>query len=136
MTKPRWGQKHSPLWDIWLSIPLLNKYVPWSGWSPVHPDHVFPQNSVQSGTWVHRKMFDKWEREGREGRVRNGKKRQGMWLGQQSACLASIPAPHKPGIEMHACNPCPRHGKAGKSRVQGHPWLHIKLEDSLGYVEP
>lgn len=39
-------------------------------------------------------------------------------------------------LVVHACHPSHQEAEAGGSRVQGHPWLHSKLEGSLGYSRP
>jgi hypothetical protein len=36
---------------------------------------------------------------------------------------------------MGVCNLCIQ-VKAGESEVQGHPWLHGKLQARLGYMKP
>lgn len=35
-----------------------------------------------------------------------------------------------------ACNPNTQEVEAGEPRVQGHPWLHIQFQASLGYRNP
>lgn len=48
--------------------------------------------------------------------------------------LGFIPAWDKPGMVAHAHNPSTGEGRAGKWGAQGHLWLYIEFEDSLGYV--
>lgn len=45
-------------------------------------------------------------------------------------------APHTPGVVLHALDPRTRGLESGESQVEGHPWLLLKLEVSLGYKRP
>lgn len=39
-------------------------------------------------------------------------------------------------VVTHTCNHTTRTLWRGGSRTQGHPWLHSKLETSLGFIDP
>lgn len=45
------------------------------------------------------------------------------------------PAPHKPGVVVHSCNPSPLEVKAGGSRDQDHSLQHGDIK-TVGYVRP
>lgn len=38
------------------------------------------------------------------------------------------------GMRLYTCNPSTQQMEARGSGVQGHPWLHIDFEASLGYL--
>ena len=48
--------------------------------------------------------------------------------------LELIPAPHKPGVVVHTCNPRTQEAKAKESQVQSHCRLLSKFEANLGYM--
>lgn len=55
-----------------------------------------------------------------------------IWLVE---CLPSVysPAPCKPRVAMHACNPT-WGVEAGRAGIQGHSWLHRKTFTGLSYM--
>lgn len=60
----------------------------------------------------------------------------------RNACLARTKlwvlslSPHKPAVRAHASNPSALEVQAGGLEVQGHSWLYIQFEASLGYTRP
>lgn len=40
------------------------------------------------------------------------------------------------GLVAYACSPSTQEVDAGGLGVHGHPWLHSKLEASLGHMRP
>lgn len=55
----------------------------------------------------------------------------------KKTCLAHmnlwVPCLGQLTVVTHICNPNTQKLEAGGPRVQGHPWLHSKFENSLGY---
>lgn len=46
------------------------------------------------------------------------------------------PAPHKPNVVLHACDPSTQEVDTGGSEVQGHPEPYNKHKASVGYMTP
>jgi hypothetical protein len=45
------------------------------------------------------------------------------------------PILHHLGMMVHTCNSSAEEVGAGRSEVQGHPWLYGEFEVSLGYMK-
>jgi hypothetical protein len=43
---------------------------------------------------------------------------------------------HKLSVVVHMCEPSTWQVEAGRSEIQGHPWLHSKFKVSPGNIEP
>ena len=58
------------------------------------------------------------------------------WSSTYLACKKPVqyPAPNKPDIEAHICNPRTQEVEVGGSDIQGHSKIHNEFKAMLGYM--